>query len=139
MIDSNYNNTEVLADLPEEQASQPNVKVFAARSKEEKLKAQLTTSGRCRLVVVTIEIGGRWSTESISEDNCPSPKPGRCHPSCFSTALAWERRWTRMLSTVCSLSFVASLVEPSDRCETWCWTGGEPPPWSKIRVSRSAC
>ena len=32
MIDSNYN-TEVLADLPEEQASQPIVKVFAARSK----------------------------------------------------------------------------------------------------------
>ena len=33
VIDSNYNNTEVLADLFEEQASQPIVKVFAARSK----------------------------------------------------------------------------------------------------------
>ena len=33
MLDSNYNNTEVPADLPEEQASQLNVKVFAARSK----------------------------------------------------------------------------------------------------------
>ena len=33
MIDSNYNNTEVPADLPEEQASQSIVKVFAARSK----------------------------------------------------------------------------------------------------------
>ena len=33
VIDSNYNNTEVLADLPEEQASQSSVKVFAARSK----------------------------------------------------------------------------------------------------------
>ena len=33
MIDSNYNNTEVPADLLEEQASQPIVKVFAARSK----------------------------------------------------------------------------------------------------------
>ena len=32
-INSNYNNTEVPADLPEEQASQPIVKVFAARSK----------------------------------------------------------------------------------------------------------
>ena len=29
----NYNNTEILADLPEEQASQPIVKYFAARSK----------------------------------------------------------------------------------------------------------
>ena len=33
VIDSNCNNTEVPADLPEEQASQPIVKVFAARSK----------------------------------------------------------------------------------------------------------
>ena len=33
MIDSNYNNTEVPADLLEEQASQSSVKVFAARSK----------------------------------------------------------------------------------------------------------
>ena len=32
-IDSNYNNTEVPADLPEEQASQLIVKDFAARSK----------------------------------------------------------------------------------------------------------
>ena len=32
MIDSNYN-TEVPADLPEEQASQPIVKIFVARSK----------------------------------------------------------------------------------------------------------
>ena len=33
VIDSNYNNTEVLADPPEEQASQSIVKVFEARSK----------------------------------------------------------------------------------------------------------
>ena len=33
MIDSNYNNTEVPADLPEEQTSQSSVKNFAARSK----------------------------------------------------------------------------------------------------------
>ena len=33
VIDSNYNNTEIPADLPEEQASQSSVKVIAARSK----------------------------------------------------------------------------------------------------------
>ena len=33
MIDSNYSNTEVPADLPEEQASQSSVRVVAARSK----------------------------------------------------------------------------------------------------------
>ena len=33
VVDSNYNNTEVPADLPEERASQSSVKVIAARSK----------------------------------------------------------------------------------------------------------
>ena len=33
MVDSNYNNTEVPADLPEEQASQSSVRVVAVRSK----------------------------------------------------------------------------------------------------------
>ena len=33
MVDSNYNNTEVPADLPEEQASQSSVRVIAVRSK----------------------------------------------------------------------------------------------------------
>ena len=33
MVDSNYNNTEVPADLPEEQASKSGVKVVASRSK----------------------------------------------------------------------------------------------------------
>ena len=33
MIDSNFNNTKVPADLPEEQESQQNVKIFAAKSK----------------------------------------------------------------------------------------------------------
>ena len=33
VVDSNYNNTEVLANLPQEQASQSSVKVIAARSK----------------------------------------------------------------------------------------------------------
>ena len=33
MVDSNYNNTEVPADLPEKQASQSSVRVVAARSK----------------------------------------------------------------------------------------------------------
>ena len=41
VIDSNYNNTEVPADLPEEQASQSSAKVVAARSKA-KAKPQRT-------------------------------------------------------------------------------------------------
>ena len=42
VVDSNYNNTEVPADLPEEQASQLIVKVIAARSKA---KSKTTKEG----------------------------------------------------------------------------------------------
>ena len=49
---------------------------------------------------------------------------GQCWLRHATTA---QRRWTRMLSTACSLSFAASL-EPSDSCTTWCRTGGEAPP-----------
>ena len=38
----------------------------------------------------------------------------------------------RMLSTTCSLSFAASLVEPWDSCTTWCLTGGEAPPLAEL-------
>ena len=42
----------------------------------------------------------------------------------------------------CRLFALSVLCSPSDTCETWCWTGGEPhlwrTCWGKIRVSRSA-
>ena len=45
----------------------------------------------------------------------------------WPVVLAWERRWTRMLATTCAVAFAASLVAPSEQCETWCRTGGEAP------------
>ena len=44
VVDSNYNNTEVPADLPEEQASQTSVKVIAARLKG---KSKTTKERNC--------------------------------------------------------------------------------------------
>ena len=46
-------------------------------------------------------------------------------------ALAWERRWTRMLSVACASSFAASLVEPMTR-ELSCKTGGYLPTTADI-------
>ena len=63
--------------------------LMVAREDKERIYPELTTSGRCRLVVVAIETGGRWSTEAVDScDNCPSPKPGRCPPSCSSPQLS---------------------------------------------------
>ena len=108
--------------------------LMVAREDKERIYPERTTSGRCRLVVVAIETGGRWSSEAVDFVRQLAFAKAREVPSfmLFSTALPWERRWTRMLSTVYSLSFAASLVAPSDTCEVWCWTGGEPPPLADL-------
>ena len=56
VVDSNHNNTEVPADLPEEQASQSNVKVIAARSKA---KAKTTRERNCRQTVCFLPVDPR--------------------------------------------------------------------------------
>ena len=48
VIDSNYNNTEIPADLPEDQALQLNVKDFAYRSKA---KAKTAKKGTCWIFI----------------------------------------------------------------------------------------
>ena len=89
-----------------------------ARARADKEATYLT--GRCRLVVMAIETGGRWSSEAmdfVRQLAFAEAREVLSHMR-FPIALVWERRWTRMLSTACS---------PSDKCATWCWTGGEPP------------
>ena len=74
-------------------------------------------AGRCKLVVLGIETGGRWAEEAREVPAYMA----RC------VSLAWERRWTRLLSTVCATSFAASLVKPVAQCDTVCCSGGATP------------
>ena len=94
---------------------------MAARRDKEATYPELAASTRCMLVVVAIETGGRfiWQLAQAKAQDAP-----RCMTQ--QVALAWERRWTHMLSTVCASSFAASLVEPMSR-ETLCQTGGDLP------------
>ena len=91
--------------------------------------ALLVAARRCRLVVVAIETGGRWSEEAVEFTTQLAFAKAREVPAYmhWPAVYAWQRRWTRMLSTVCALSFTASLVDPPAQCETWCSTGGEAP------------
>ena len=111
-----------------------------ARHDKETTYPELINSGRCRLVVVAIETGGRWSDEAVEFIRLLACAKAQEVPSYmwWPTTLAWQRRWTRMLSTACSLSFAASLVEPSDSCVTWCRTGGEPPSLAELLGQGSA-
>ena len=104
------------------------VLVDARRDKEAKYP-ELVASRRCKLVVVGVETGGRWSEEAVDFVRQLSIAKAEEVP-CFmrrSVSLSWERRWTRMLSVVCATAFAASLVEPARQCESICWTGGDAP------------
>ena len=77
-----------------------------ARAVEETTCPELVEFGRCRLVVVAIETGGRWSDEAVhlfrmlafakARESLPVLK--------WPVVLAWERRWTRMLATTCGVA-----------------------------------
>ena len=98
--------------------------LLQARTDKEIRYPELTT-GRCRLVVVAIETGGRWSEEAIDllwQLSCAKARDVP-HLMTHQAALAWERRWTRMLSTACALAFAASLVEPA-QCDHAFEAGG---------------
>ena len=99
--------------------------LLIARRDKETTFPELATSTRCRLVVVAIETG-RWSEEAVQYLAVRAGQGTRGSPVPDSAGgLAWERRWTRMLSTACATSFAASLVEPTR--EMLCQIGGDLP------------
>ena len=102
--------------------------LLTTRRDKEATYPELATSTRCRLVVVAIETGGRRSEEAVQFIWQLAQAKAQEAPRFLTqqVALAWERRWTRMLSTVCAASFAASLVEPMSR-EVLCQTGGDLP------------
>ena len=99
--------------------------LIQARKDKETTHPELA-GGRCKVVVVGIETGGRWAEEGVELLRQLSMAKAREVPVYMarSVSLAWERRWTRMLSTVCATSFATSLVEPVAQCDTACCTGG---------------
>ena len=71
-------------------------------------------NGRCRLVVVALETGGRWSSEAVDFIWQLAQAKAPEVPSFIShqTASVWERQWTRMLSTVCAVPLFTAV----ERC-----------------------
>ena len=61
-------------------------------------------------MVVAIETGGRWSEEAAEFLWQLAQAKAREAPALLAhaAALAWVRRWTRMLGTTCAVSFTES-------------------------------
>ena len=67
--------------------------LLQARQDKEATHPELASSGRCKLVMLTMETGGRWSEEAVQTLQI-------CGVLCG---------WTRMLAIACAVSFASSL------------------------------
>ena len=100
--------------------------IRARRDKETKY-AELVAGNRCRLVVVALETGGRWSDEAFefcrhagwSTRAGSSPCPSPVGASGVATP------WTRMLAVSCARAFANSLVQLC--LDAWSGTDGPTP------------
>ena len=83
-----------------------------AREDKETKYSELLRGDRCRLVVVALETGGRWSEEALQfVESLAAVRARDAPPAMFHSAkLAWRRRWLRLLSVSCARSFASSLV-----------------------------
>ena len=93
--------------------------LLQARRDKETTYPELT-AGRCKLVVLGIETGGRWAEEGVQLLRQLSMAKAREVPAYMArcVSFAWERRWTRLLSTVCATSFAACLSWSQSRSAT---------------------
>ena len=63
------------------------------------------------MLVVGIEIGGRWSTEAVEFVDMLAGAQAREAPVLRRSAhLAWRGRWRRMLAVSCARAFASSMV-----------------------------
>ena len=86
--------------------------LLAVRRDKERRYAELVRSRWCKLIVVAISTGGRWSSESLGFVHDMAFAKARQTPQYMrkSAAFAWQRRWTRMLSVASASAFAHSLT-----------------------------
>ena len=89
---------------------------------------KLTGAGRARLVVLGIDIGGRWSEETVTFIRLLANHKASSTPPSLrqSAALAWTSRWTALLATAAMGSFACSLLMLPASASTN--VDGPPPP-----------
>ena len=86
--------------------------LLTARRAKERTYPELCRSNRCRLTVIALEIGGRWSAEAatfvrlLARCRARSAPP----PSRAAAISAFTLRWSAFLSFAAARSFAASLL-----------------------------
>ena len=84
---------------------------MAARCDKELQKSELLAGDRCRLVVVGVATGGRWSPEVVKLVDMLAGAKAQEAPSVLrrSAHLAGRCRWRLMLAVSCARAFAQFL------------------------------
>jgi hypothetical protein len=94
-------------------ADQDGVQLQVARARKEAKYVELLRSRRCRLVVVALEVGGRWSDEALEFVRLLAKSKARSYPRLLrrSAQLAWTSRWTGALAVAAQRALASTLLE----------------------------
>ena len=91
-----------------------------ARRAKERAYPELLRGGRCKLVVMALEVGGRWSTEAASFIRQLAQTRCRAAPAALQTATAqaYIARWSALLTHAAQTAFAKSLLFEDLRLHT---------------------
>ena len=94
-------------------ADTDGIQLRTARRRKEQKYAELLRSRRCRLVVIAIETGGRWSDEALQFVRLLARCKARAYPRILrrSAQLAWSSRWLGVLAVAAHRALAHTLLE----------------------------
>jgi hypothetical protein len=86
--------------------------LIQARTRKERKYRELLASRRCRLVVLSLEVGGRWSEEAATFVRLLAKAKARAFPPILrnSVQMAYTVRWTGLLSVAAQRAFARTLL-----------------------------
>ncbi len=100
--------------------TEDGTRLRVARGRKETKYHELLQARRCRLVVLAMEVGGRWSEEATRFVQQLAKAKARTVPVLLrsSTQAAFFHRWTGLLDVAAQRAFAATFLElPVDGAE----------------------
>ena len=84
-----------------------------ARARKERKYRELLASRRCRLVVLSVEVGGRWSEEAATFVRLLAKAKARAFPPVLrrSVQMAYTCRWTGLLAVAALRAYARTLLD----------------------------
>jgi hypothetical protein len=94
-------------------AEHDGAQLHEARRRKERKYWELLASRRCRLVVLSLEVGGRWSEEAALFVRLLAKAKARSYPAILRRSLqqAYMHRWTGLLAVAAHRAFASTLLE----------------------------